>query len=239
MICLSFDTDHMNEARMMEFLELCAWPGRGTFFCTQAYAALAAREHELCPHPYLGTDSNWDTELASMRRTFPLARGWRSHSCVFSHTLAEQVAAMGYAYASTQDDLGNCGLHPHRHAWGLWQMPIYYMDNLDFSHARFWPESAHVPFSTSLIDAALEGDALYIFDFHPIHLMLNSHSAASYFERRDAFKRGDDLRALRCDEPGVHDFFRQLTERMALADVRSVSIGDALNAWIAGHWVRT
>lgn len=220
---------------MEEFLASVQWPGRGTFFCTEPYAVLETQDHEVCPHPLLGDDNDWDSELLSMREAFPRARGWRSHSCVFSHTLAERVADLGYVYVSTQDDLGNPDLRPHRHAWGVWQMPIYYMDNLDFSHKRFWVDSAHQPFATSLIETALKGDALYIFDFHPIHLMLNSHSAESYFERRNAFKRGEDVHALRCPEPGVHDFFRRLTEKMRQAGARSIGIGEALDTWTGGQ----
>jgi ubiquinone/menaquinone biosynthesis C-methylase UbiE len=40
-ICLSFDTDHMNAGQMAEFLAANPLPGRGTFFCTQAYDCLA------------------------------------------------------------------------------------------------------------------------------------------------------------------------------------------------------
>ncbi len=233
MICLSFDTDHMSEERMREFLAEFSLPGEGTFFCTGAYDSLAATGHELCPHPFLGPGNDWNEELTSMRRMFPAARGWRSHSCVFSHTLAEQVAGLGYIYASTQDDLGSANLRPHRHAWGLWQMPIYYMDNLDFSHPRFWPDSSHRPFDPAVIETALRSDALFIFDFHPIHLMLNSHSAESYFARRDAFKAGADIAELRCPEPGVRDFFFSLVEAMTGAGVRSHSLGDALGAHLA------
>ncbi len=218
---------------MRDFLAEFTLPGQATFFCTGAYDSLAATDHELCPHPYLGPSNDWNEELASMRRMFPAARGWRSHSCVFSHTLAEQVASLGYAYASTQDDLGCANLRPHRHAWGLWQMPIYYMDNLDFSHSRFWRDSSHRPFDQTVIDTALRGDALYIFDFHPIHLMLNSHSAESYFVRRDAFKGGADIASLRCPEPGVRDFFLNLIDAMARAGMRSYALREALDVHIA------
>ena len=41
MISLSFDTDHMNEARMEEFLAEVTWPGGGTFFCTLSFTAVS------------------------------------------------------------------------------------------------------------------------------------------------------------------------------------------------------
>jgi hypothetical protein len=174
MICLSFDTDHVDEARMREFLATVPVPGAGTFFCTHRYEALGA-PHELCPHPYLPDGADWDAELTSMRAAFPEARGWRAHSCVYSHMLAQRIAADGYAYASAYDQLGRVGLEPNREAWGVWHLPIYYMDNLDFSHGRFWPEGTHRPFDGDLITAALAHEGIHVFDFHPVHLLLISN----------------------------------------------------------------
>ena len=76
MICLSFDTDHMNEARMEEFLDEVTWPGGGTFFCTQAYACLNRDEFELAPHPFLTGNRDWLFELRTKRAEFPKAVGW-------------------------------------------------------------------------------------------------------------------------------------------------------------------
>ena len=48
-------------------------------------------------------------------------------------------------------------------------MPIYYMDNMDFSSGCFWKEGAGKPFSDTMIETALGDDGIYVFDFHPIH----------------------------------------------------------------------
>ena len=48
------------------------------------------------------------------------------------------------------------------------------MDNMDFSRHRFCPESEEKPFNRSLIDTACRSDGVYVFDFHPIHLLLNT-----------------------------------------------------------------
>jgi hypothetical protein len=227
MICLSFDTDHLDEARMREFVATVPVPGAGTFFCTQRYESLGA-PHELCPHPYLPAGGDWEAELRAMRDAFPEARGWRAHSCVYSHMLAERIAADGYLYASTYDQLGRVGLEPNREAWGVWHLPIYYMDSLDFSHRRFWPGGTHRPFEPGLIEAVLAHDGVYVFDFHPVHLLLNSTSAEAYFERRDAFKAGAALDGLRCPGYGSRDFYDDLCAAMREAGVDSTGMLDAL-----------
>jgi hypothetical protein len=227
MICLSFDTDRMDDARMAEFLELAPFPGEGTFFCTRPYASLAESRHELGPHAYLPPQTDWDAELARKRAEFPNAVGWRSHSCVFSHILAEQIAALGYRYVSVHDDTGLVGPKPIRHAWGLWQLPIYYMDNLDFSAGRFWPD-APGPFDKRLFAPSLSDDGVYVWAFHPIHMLLNSPSADEYFARRDAFEAGAPLADVRYQGYGTDDYFRELCEAMADADVASVTMQTAL-----------
>lgn len=215
---------------MEAFLATVSIPGEGTFFCTRRYDCLSS-PHELCPHPLLGERGNWAEELATTRSAFPDALGWRSHSCIYSHLIAERVAASNYLYASTQLDPVHAG-RPFREAWGLWHMPIFYMDNLDFSQSRFWPGVEHAPFAGEIIDRALGSDGIYVFDFHPVHLLLNSTSAAAYLERRDAFLRGDSLDTLRCPGRGARTFYDELCARMASEGVQSVSMRDALAEWI-------
>lgn len=230
MICLSFDTDHMDEGRMCEFLAQVPVPGRATFFCTQRYQCLTTTSHELGPHAYLPPKSDWNTELQAKRRAFPSAIGWRSHSCVFSHMVAEQLAGMGYEYVSIHDERRPEGATPFRQAWGLWHVPVFYMDNLDFSASRFWP-SAPAPFDLSLIEQAITGDGVYVFAFHPIHVLLNSPNAETYLSLRDRWKRGESIDDLRFPGRGTHDFYRSLIAAMEQSNVEPMAIEDALTVY--------
>ena len=234
MICLSFDTDHMSETRMEEFLAAIRIPGRATFFCTQRYECIADTGHETAPHPFLGPTGDWAAELAAKREEFPQAKGWRSHSCVFSHLLAQELAAAGYEYISTHDDFGRSGIRPHRHCWGVWHMPIYYMDNLDFSASRFWAKRHHRSFDPKLLATALDGNGVYVFDFHPLHLLLNSPSAEFYLERRDRFLAGEPISDLRYPRYGTTSFYRDLCDAMASAGIESVGMSDALRIYVEG-----
>ena len=229
MICLSFDTDHLDEVRMREFLASVRIPGRGTFFCTRRYDCLAP-SHELCPHPVLDETNDWEVELTAKRAELPDAVGWRSHSCTYSHVIAQRLAARGYLYASTQYQPVAAG-RPFREPWGVWHMPVYYMDNLDFSHSRGWPALNHVNFAPEIIDAALADDGIYVFDFHPVHLLLNSTSAGEYLARRPAFLAGEGVEALRCAGRGARVFYDELCARMNEASVASVCMRDALTQW--------
>jgi polysaccharide deactylase WbmS-like protein len=232
-ICLSFDTDHLDEVRMREFLDTVHIPGDATFFCTRRYDCFE-KPHELCPHPVLEEGQEWEAELQTKRAELPDAVGWRSHSCVYSHLIAQRVAASGYLYASTQFQ-PVAATHPFREPWGLWHLPIYYMDNLDFSHSRFWRDVDHVPFAPEVIATALADDGIYVFDFHPIHLLLNSPSADAYFARRDAFLAGENMDVLRCDGRGARTFYDELCASMENVGTSSVRMQDALAGAISAE----
>lgn len=230
MLCLSFDTDHMSEARMTEFLASVQIPGQATFFCTQRYNCLDRSGHEAAPHPFLAPGEDWIAELQRMRALFPHAVGWRSHSCVFSHLLAEWLGRNGYRYASTNDQFGQSGIAPVQQPWGLWHLPIYYMDNMDFSRTRFWSSDVGEPFDPKFIETAIEGEGLYIFDFHPIHLLLNTPNADFYFAARDRFVAGEEVQALAYKGYGTASFYADLCNDMDRRHKASATLADILEA---------
>lgn len=232
MICLTFDTDHVDEHRMREFMHGIRLPGRATFFCTRCYDCLSEEPHEVCAHPFLEPGGDWSAALQAARRDFPEAQGWRSHSCVYSHMVALQLAEQGYSYASTHTELGRIGAKPFKESWGLWHIPIYYMDNLDFSYQRFWPSEQRRAFSSDFINAALHGDGVYVFDFHPVHLLLNSPSADWYLAQRGAFAEGVDLEDIRYSGYGAADFFSALCVKMEQAGLQSHTLFDALQPYV-------
>jgi hypothetical protein len=231
LICLSFDTDHLDQRRMEEFVGEFPIPGAGTFFCTERYEALDGGPHERCPHPTLEEGGDWAAELDRYRAEFPDARGVRTHSCINSHPLSIAIRERGFEWVSARDEPGRTGIAPYREAWGVWHVPIYYMDNMDFSFGDFWPD-APAPFAREQLELATREPGLYVFDFHPIHLMLNSTSAAEYAARRDRFTAGEPLAEIRCEGYGAGDYYADLLALMGEADLESASISDALAASI-------
>ena len=209
---------------MQEFLDNFPILGRGTFFCTQYFRALEGTGHELGPHPFLPEGGDWKRELKSMREKFPDAKGWRSHSCILSHLLSEWLAANGYSYASVHDLFGCRAPAPHRLPWGIWHVPIYYMDNMDFSAVRFWGRDRWRAFDTELLETSCGGEGVYVFDFHPIHLLLNTPNAEFYLERRDDFRRGALIEDLVYRGYGTASYFADLQDIMRKRSTKSMTI---------------
>jgi Polysaccharide deacetylase len=230
LICLSFDTDHLDQRRMQEFVRDFPIPGVGTFFCTQRYEALDDDSHELCPHPILDPRGDWTVELDHAQREFPEARGVRTHTCINCHMLSIDFNSRGFEWVSARDEPGRPGIAPYREAWGVWHVPIYYMDSMDFSFGDFWSDVSAAPFGRELLEVAVREPGTYVFDFHPIHLMLNSTSAEAYFARRDRYVAGEPLEEIRCEGYGAGDYYADLVALMGEAEIESVGISDALAA---------
>ena len=95
------------------------------------------------------------------------------------------------------------------------------MDNLDFSAPRFWPDAAGT-FSPELIDRGRRGRRRVRFAFHPIHLMLNSPDAETYFALREGWRRGEPLVDLALRRLRNVSFYDDLLAAMAKAGVPSV-----------------
>ncbi|PCI42148.1 MAG: hypothetical protein COB46_01140 [Rhodospirillaceae bacterium] len=101
---------------------------------------------------------------------------------------------------------------------------------MDFSSGCFWQDQGDGPFSEAMIERALDDDGIYVFDFHPIHLLLNTPNRDYYFSVRDRFKAGEDIRKLAFDGTGTLDFFIRLQEAMRRSGQKSFSLGQALDA---------
>jgi hypothetical protein len=228
-ICLTFDTDHVDEPTMARFLSAYSLPGQATFFCTRTYAALAPSAHEIAPHPTLDAGGDWRSELEASRRQFPDAVSWRSHSCAFSHRIAEWLSCNGYQYVSVFDELGNAGLRPNRLPWGLWHLPIYYMDSLDLGRGRFQPAGAGRVFDERLIEQAISAAGLYVFDFHPIHLLFNTPRLEFYMAARDRLRAGAPLEVLRYPGWGAASYFAVLCDRMRQSGMVSTKLCEVLD----------
>jgi hypothetical protein len=229
-ICLTFDTDHVDEPAMALFLSAFAMPGRGTFFCTQNYRTLAAAGHEIAPHPTLDAGSDWRSALETNRRQFPDAVSWRSHSCVFSHRIAEWLARQGYRFVSVFDELGVAGLRPNRLPWGVWHLPIYYMDSLDLGRRRSPSDGGGDRlFDRRYIEQATSRDGLYVFDFHPIHLLFNSPSLEYYMAARDKLRAGARIESLRHSGWGAASYFTALCARMRTCGIASTKMCEAVD----------
>lgn len=237
MICISFDSDHMNNSRMEEWLATISIPGGATMFCTEYYSALEKTDFEIGPHPELSPNTDWSAEIKKMRELFPKAKSWRSHSLVFSQLLAIELPQMGYERVSTSEDYFNPQSQISFNPWGVYQFPVFYMDNADFDRMRRMDHFKPEIFDKGLFDTAIKGEGTYVFDFHPIHIMLNTPNFEFYSQARDKFKAGEPIETLRYEGYGVGSYFKDLCDAMKVAGVESKTFEQAHAEFVSSSHV--
>lgn len=237
MICLTFDTDHMTPDWMDRFLGEAPLPGRGTFFMWAPFPGLDWRGHVNEPHPHFEHLPDAPGQLKAFFKTLEheAPRGFRAHSCVTSHMICLAAKQVGVEYVSMASPTEHLGLKPYRHPWGVWEMPIYYMDNMDFCTPENWPDLDHKPFRKGIIEDALNEDGLYVFDFHPLHIALNTPNFGYYQTiKDDLLSRRKDPWQLRSGDYGTANFYEDLCEAMDKKGIKSVSLCEALDAYKQG-----
>jgi len=208
-------------------------PGKATIFAHADLPELLTTDHEICPHPHISDLGKWDEDLIRLEAYLPhKPRGVRPHSCVFSHTVAVGLKKRGYAYVSQAQNLYSTDIAPFRHPWGIWELPIYYMDSMDFWMCNNWPEQNHRPFQQEIIEKAVCGSGLFVFDFHPLHLALNTRSTEDYVAVKErVVTQGQSPFVYTFPGLGVRDFFIQLCSRMHEQGIRSHTCSEVLKAY--------
>ena len=221
MVILTADLDWAPEWLTRELLR--RWRnghGTGTLFVTHACPALDALSEsdgiELAWHPNFQPGSTHgsspDEVLDTLRCAVPGAVGIRTHGLVTSTELLEKYGERGLLYESSYLMHGTPDLAPNV-AWnGVIKFPI------------FWEDDVHIRYGRAfrLADLDLDRPGLKVFDFHPVHVALNSSGPSAYLrlkKRLVADGRSmlqatpEDLAAAADDGPcGTSDLLDELLE---------------------------
>lgn len=250
MICLTFDTDYANSEDLRRLLAQHPIPGNATFFLHSppgtvsgtmyrplvpsgwSWSGVDFGGHEVEPHPVFKDTQPWEETLAECEAQVPGPHlGLRPHSCATSHILGIIMKRRGYLYSSVTAPLYQARLRPYRQPWGVYELPIYFMDNMDYCMAQNWPGAGHQPRQPRLIRRALEEDGLYVFAFHPIHILMNTCSQAFYEQaRRQVVRDGATWSQVRNPGEGVATFFVALCDAMRSAGVQSKTCLEVVRA---------
>ena len=228
---MTFDTDYMCESSLQKFLHKYKLFGKATFFCHQYFSVLEQTDHEICPHPIISDLLQWKNSLHKIDAQLTnKPKGIRNHSCVFSHMIGIDLSNLGYVYSSNIDRLFQAEIRPYRHPWGIWELPIYYMDNMDFWMSKNWTEFNHKPFNKKLIARAIEDiESLYVFDLHPLHIALNTRTHEDYsLVKSQVVNQGACPFELRFQGRGTAVFFEELCEQMERSGQKSFTCSEAL-----------
>lgn len=212
--CLTFDIDWGHDAVIADTLDLIDKAGvRTTWFITHdtpMITAIAAGGHELGLHPNFNPLLSGDGGTASdvldrLHQLAPDARSLRSHSLTRSSRLAQLFKQRGLTHESNLFIPPAAGpVPPWRDFTGLIQVPIRWEDDVRLLDPSIGEatEHFHLP--------------VYVMDFHPIHIFLNSLTIDDYETTRMHHRDPKALVGLRrpAGSGGTRDRFRAVLDQM-------------------------
>ena len=140
--------------------------------------------------------------LAELKNLFPQAEGLRSHDLYSRSGLLKLLHEKKIAYVSNEVRFLTEGLQPFYDWTGMVQLPIFWEDDI---HCLYMDEDFSLSFDQ-------EHSGIRIFNFHPIHIYLNTPHFNHYKQAKDKMKDEKELIKLRYKGKGVRSIFKQYLE---------------------------
>ena len=215
-IYLTFDIDWAHDDILMDTLELVEEAGVcATWFVTHDTPLLgmlrANPKFELGIHPNFnfllqGDDRRGRTAAEVIDRMLaivPEAKSVRSHSMVQSSVLLDLFKEKGLTHDCNHfiPEHANLSLKPWKHWNGLTRVPYHWEDDV----ACMYPQGRPV-------EELLARPGLKVFDFHPIHVYLNTEQIARYERTRPMHKVPHELIQHRHNGEGTRNALRSLIQ---------------------------
>jgi hypothetical protein len=208
MIAITVDIDWAPDPVVEDTLELIEGAGvRTTLFATHASALLTSmRDHEVGIHPnFLPlTLNDCRGELDRLLGLYPRSTGVRCHSYHQNSRILDLFVERGLIYDSNVLMFQCDRIEPFRHFNGLIRVPVFWEDDVNCITGGNW-----IP--TESMVAKM--DAVYIFNFHPVHVFLNTETLRRYESAKPYYQDPAKLREFANPElsgTGTRVFLRRL-----------------------------
>jgi hypothetical protein len=192
-IDIDWAPDYMIEAIALSLIDARV---KATWFITHSTPTLELlRAHgdlfELGIHPNFHADSTHgqtaDEVLTHCREIVPEARSVRVHGLMQSTTLLSHIVNAGFEIDSSLFLPRALGVKPLEYWWSnrrLVRIPFIWEDDFEFHNPSPIWEISKIP---------TRGDGLRVFNFHPVHVYLNSSSRHAYQALRSHPDRYPDI----------------------------------------------
>ena len=215
---LSFDMDWAIDEVINDALDLIEGAGvRATFFVTHNTPVLERMRQS--PAIALGLHPNFnplidkkedalhpDQTLSEIKAIVPEARVLRSHSMTHSGRWLEKYEGLGVTHISQYYMPGIKIIQPFKHLNGLVEVPIYFADDgyiSDLDHRHQGRLS-----NREILEK--DPDGIKVYNFHPIHIALNSENFKLYHREKPLSRNWEELLKQRNPNFGIRNLFEKL-----------------------------
>lgn len=177
---------------------------KSTLFAT--HKAELGNRHEIALHPYFKSPTTYENTLNKMIELFPKAKGIRSHRLLSEETLLLMYKQTKIQYTSNYQMTNLSNITPLKTIHGILEIPIFYIDWTHLMDTKIYKK-------ISLDSLNLQSGGLKVFDFHPIHIFLNSESMQRYDKIKKWYNNPKELNNyVNKKKKGVGTLFVELLE---------------------------
>lgn len=218
-ISITVDTDWAPDLILEYTLNLLSISGiNATFFCTNA-TDCDFGDHEQAIHPNF-TSMDLDGHIARMMEIFPDAKGLRSHSLFFSERMRPVLAKKGIQYCSNVMLFKHPHLEPCMMAPSILEFPIYFMDTFNLIMKGSSSTFAHDLHKHSI-------DGMKVYDFHPIHIFMNTCSIEHYDSFKQFYQKPEILKQyVNTEKYGIRDYFTDLIKYISVNKLSTTTLNE-------------
>ena len=209
-VCITIDTDWAVDDILRDTLVLVEKVGLPvTFFATNESAVLASLKqshYEIGLHPnFFGasTDDELLNAISKLQKLYPEAIGARSHGLFVSYKILQLYKNIGMRYESNNFLYMHPYLRPTERFKELESIPFMWSDDKAIELETFESFDFTTP-------------GLKVYNFHPIHIYLNTPNVAYYEKCKPYYHDPVSLEALRYKGHGVREHFIRFLEELAL-----------------------
>jgi hypothetical protein len=185
-VVLSFDIDWVKDEILADTFEILRnyRNVNATFFATHNSIELKKSEFEIGIHPNFNdilegnSKDSFSRRIDTLLDLYPSSKGFRAHSLTNSSAIYSYILSKGLKYESNVLLPYSANLELLKYPPGLVRIPFNFEDDVHFGFGK--------PFN---LDAtSFHKSNLNIFNFHPIHIYLNTCSNSHYESSKDFYQ---------------------------------------------------
>ena len=216
-VYLTFDVDWLCDEYLSVTLDILKSYGlKGTFFAThksKLLNALDKRKFEIGLHPNFDKgNGEYDlTVLSELKKLYPEAVGTRSHTLFFSSRILRLLEECSLRYESNIFLLDHLGLNPTKRTNCVTSIPFNWSDDKHIELEREYTLD-------NLPD--LKQSGLNIFNFHPVHIYLNTSVQSEYVKSKKFFNTESFSNCINSGL-GIRSLFEGLCKRINQEGMKS------------------
>jgi hypothetical protein len=206
-IVITIDIDWAPDLVLEDTLKLLErYDVQATLFATHSTPILNELPHEIAIHPnYLGKDQPESKTISELVDLFPSAQGVRAHALyTHTHLIKTYINDYGFIYQSNYLMYLQPSIQPLE-LLDIIEIPIFFADDY---HLMMWDTQIGKfdPAKWSTISK----HGMKVFDFHPIHIFINTEKIKNYYDIKEHYNDPEKLRSFVHKGEGIRTILERL-----------------------------